>query len=130
MKFTILTALTAAWFGMVADVAGKTLVEEFSGDRSAGTAEFEVRAPWIVDWRVASAYRTGTTIEVFLVEAGTGVNAGMLLTTTGTGNGVKLFDEGGRYFLRVNSNLVDWTLRVEELSEEEASRYTPKDAPQ
>lgn len=118
--------LALALFGWACCAAGKTLVGEFTGDLSANTAEFEVQAPWIVDWRVTSEYRAGTSIEVYLVQAGSGVNAGLLLSTTGTGNGVKLFDEGGRYYLRINSQLVNWTLKVQELSAEEAQRYTPK----
>jgi hypothetical protein len=111
----------AAW-----NASGEELVEVFTGNSNAITDEFEVRAPWIIDWRVTSEYRTGASIEVSLVDAEKGPHIGYVLTTTGTGNGVKLFEEGGRFYLRVNSNLVNWTLKVVQLTEEEAELYTPK----
>ena len=39
---------------------------------------------------------------------------------------VYLFNEGGKYRLKVTSNLLNWTLRVEQLTREEAETYTPK----
>jgi len=130
MRNLQLIVLAVACLALVPGAAGKTLIQEFAGAQSANTAEFEVEGPWIVDWRVTSEYRTGTSIEVYLVKADSGVNAGLLLSTTGTGNGVKRFDDGGRYYLRVDSYLVHWTLKVEELTPEEAQRYTPKEAPE
>ena len=32
------------------------LVREFSGSRTMQTAEFEVEAPWLIDWRVNSEF--------------------------------------------------------------------------
>ena len=40
----------------VTTVSGKTLVREFHGTRSGHTAAFEVKAPWLLDWRL-EAYR-------------------------------------------------------------------------
>jgi hypothetical protein len=36
-------------------------------------------------------------------------------------------DKGGRYVLQVNASLAEWTLRVEQLTREEAKTYTPKE---
>jgi len=128
MKYIGLLAL-AALLSVASGAQGKDLVEEFVGTQSvAATAEFEAQAPWIVDWRVTSEYRTGANIEVSLVDAASGSHLGYVLTTSGTGNGVKLFEQGGRFFFRVNSSLVRWTLKVEELTRDEADRYAPKQA--
>jgi hypothetical protein len=126
-KRIYLLTICAAISCFVTAAHGKTLVTEFAGNANATTAEFDVQAPWLVDWRVTSEYKSGLTIEVSLVEAGTGLFVGYVLNTTGTGNGVKLFKQSGRYYFRVTSNIVNWTLRVEEVSEEEARLYTPKE---
>ena len=110
----------------VADVDGKILVREFSGSGSANTAEFEVRDPWLMDWRVTGAFIQQTGIEVMLVNAKTGVSEGTVLKVKWAGNGVRLFDQKGRFYFRVNSTMVNWTLKVEQLSREEADLYKPK----
>lgn len=120
-----LIAICIAACCVATNAGGKELVAEFTGDASVTTGEFEAEAPWVIDWRVASEYRAGTTIEVSLIDAEKGAHLGYVLNTTGTGNGVKLFEQGGRFYLRVNSSLVNWTLKVEQLSEEEAGLYTP-----
>ena len=126
-KRIYLLTLCAAMCCFVTAAHGKTLVTEFTGTGNANIAEFEVQAPWLVDWRVTSEYKSGLAIEVSLVEAGTDLFVGYVLNTTGTGNGVKRFDQSGRYYCRVTSNIVNWTLRVEEIREEEAKLYTPKE---
>jgi hypothetical protein len=80
-------------------VSGKELVREFRGSESA--------------------------VEVTLLRAGTGVFVGSALRTKQTGNGVRLFQEDGRFQFRVNSTLANWTLRVEQLTKAEARLYTP-----
>jgi len=47
-------------------VTGAEVVREFSGSGAATTAEFEVEAPWILDWRVNSEYQKSMAIEVHL----------------------------------------------------------------
>ena len=32
-------------------VSAEELVREFSGSRTTQTAEFEMKAPWLIDWR-------------------------------------------------------------------------------
>ncbi len=106
--------------------SAKTLVREFSGTGTATTAEFEVRAPWILDWRVNSDYQGSLAIEVALVDANTGFQAGMILQTKRPGNGVRLFNKGGKYRLRVSSTLARWQLKVEQLTAAEAELYKPR----
>jgi hypothetical protein len=102
------------------------LVEKFTGDRTMQTGEFEVEGPWILDWRVSGEYARDMAVDVSLVEAGTQMHQGNVLKTKIAGNGVRLFQEGGRFFFRVDSTLATWTLKVEQLTPEEAELYTPK----
>ena len=103
------------------------VVAEFSGSRSMQTAEFEVEGPWILDWRVTGDYARDMAIDVTLIEARTLRHIGNVLKVKWAGNGVRMFDESGRFFFRVDSTLTDWTLKVEQLTREEAELYTPKD---
>jgi hypothetical protein len=128
MKRTLQIGLCAALLSVFNHAAGEELVAEFSGDKSTVTEEFEVEAPWVIDWLVTSEYRTGASIEVSLVDANLGSHLGYVVSTTGTGDGVKLFDQGGRFYIRVNATLMHWLLRVKALSEEEAEGYTPKES--
>jgi hypothetical protein len=102
------------------------LIEEFTGERTMQTGEFEVEGPWILDWRVSGDYARDMAVDVSLVEAGTQTHQGNVLKTKTAGNGVRLFQEGGRFFFRVHSTLATWTLKVEQLTPEEAELYTPK----
>jgi len=52
---------------------------------------------------------------------------GKIVTTKYVDNGVRLFNEGGSYIFQVNSTLASWTLRVEELTRQEAEAYKPKE---
>jgi len=105
--------------------AGET-VAEFKGSESTVSGEFEVDTPWILDWRVTSSFETSLAIEVNLIEAGTLSHVGTVLKTKSTGNGVRLFQEAGRFAFRVDSTFANWTLKVEQLTPQEAELYTPK----
>jgi len=110
----------------VADADSKILVREFSGSSSANTAEFEVRDPWLMDWRVTGEFIQQMGIDVSLVNAKTGASEGTVLKVKWAGNGVRLFNQSGRFYFRVNSTMANWTLKVEQLSQEEADLYKPK----
>ncbi len=101
------------------------LVREFRGDRSMTTAEFRVEAPWILDWRLNGDYEQMMALDVQLVDARTGIAVGRIKHIKTRGTGVRLFKKGGTYKFRVSSTLARWTLRVEQLTEEEAELYTP-----
>ena len=111
---------------VMATAAASQPVGEFSGRQSSVTAEFTVEAPWILDWRLNGDYEQMIALDVQLLNARTGIMVGRVLHTKRRGNGVKLFNEGGTYKFRVSSTLANWTLRVEQLTEEEAELYTPK----
>ena len=108
---------------------GKELIREFKGTESKVTADFEVRAPWIVDWRITGDYPGQMALNVNLLSAPTGEYQGKIVTTKYVDNGVKLFlEEEGTYRFQVDATLINvWTLRVEELTGEEASQYKPKE---
>lgn len=113
---------------MVCSLAvAETLVMEFKGSASRSTPEFEVKAPWILDWRISTEGAYESAVDISLIEAGTGVHQGRVLMTKYPGNGVKLFDEySGEYYFRVDSSFATWTLKVYELTEDEAQQYTPR----
>ena len=112
----------------VGSVQGGELVAEFKGSGSTRTAEFEANSPWILDWRVTSTFSEGLAVDVSLLAAGTDAHLGNVLKTKRTGNGVRMFSESGHFSFRVNSTLANWTLRVEQLTREEAELYQPKQA--
>jgi hypothetical protein len=124
-----LPALIFLGLSCVVGTAGaETEVAEFRGSESRNTPEFEVEAPWILDWRVSTDGDRDAAVDVALEAAGLGTHQGRVVMTKGPGNGVRLFERSGRFYFRVDSSLSRWTLRVVELSEEEAERYTPKQA--
>tara|TARA_B100000965_G_scaffold67344_1_gene52902 strand:+ start:1039 stop:1455 length:417 start_codon:yes stop_codon:yes gene_type:complete len=108
------------------DTSPESLVREFSGSHSITTPEFEVKAPWILDWRINSNYRENMGLEISLVDAKTGFMIGRIFKTNYAGNGVKLFNESGRYRLRISSSFTNWNFKVSQISPSEAELYSPK----
>jgi len=106
---------------------GKELVRKFSGSRSTETAEFEVRAPWLLDWWVNGDYPQMFGLEVSLINAKTGQHEGYVLKTKRQGTGVRLFDQSGRYRLKIDATMVNWKMKIEQLTRTEAEQYTPVD---
>lgn len=106
--------------------SSKELIQEFKGSESRTTTVFEVKAPWVVDWRTNGDYPGQMAVEINLLSP-TGEYLGKIARTKYVDNGVRLFNEGGEYLLQVNSSLASWTLRVEQLTKEEAALYKPKE---
>jgi hypothetical protein len=109
-----------------AAAAGEELVVEFNGSGNRTTAEFEVEAPWILDWIINSDYNKMVSFDLDLVDGGTGVLVGNVIRAKALGNGVRMFNTSGTYRFRINASFVRWKLRVKALSPEEAELYTPK----
>ena len=107
-------------------VSAEVLIREFKGDKSITTAEFVVKEPWILDYRVNSNFKESMGLEVSLVDAKTGFLIGRILKTKYAGNGVKMFDMSGRYRLRISSSLTNWNFKIKELSASEAELYSIK----
>jgi hypothetical protein len=127
MTITLQRLATVAVLALlVSSVQGAQLVREFSGTNNSTTPSFTVEAPWILDWRLYGDYDQLVALEVTLVEAKTGRHIGQVLHTKRKGNGVRLFRQGGTYQLRVSGSLARWTLRIQQLTPEEAELYTPR----
>ena len=123
LSFIILAGLCC--FLSVAE--SRELIKEFKGSESRTTAEFKVKAPWIVDWRTTGDYPGTMAMDVHLVISPGGEYVGKVATTKWVHDGVRLFDEGGVYRVRVDSNLLNWTIRVEQLSRQEAETFIAKE---
>ena len=108
-----------------ASAQAKELIRTFSGADNVTTGSFEVSAPWVLDWWVGTDFPAGFLIEIHLVDADTGFQHARVLKTRYPGNGVKLFNEGGRYKFRISSSLARWNLRVEQINEDEIQFYKP-----
>ncbi len=111
---------------LVSSVQGAQLVREFRGTDNSMTPAFTVDAPWLLDWRLDGDFDQLVALEVTLVEAKTGRHVGQVLHTKRKGNGVRLFRQGGTYQLRVSGSLARWTLKIQQLTPEEAELYTPR----
>lgn len=123
------TALIGAWaFVGAGTAAAETVIGTWSGERSTATPEFEVRAPWIVDWRTTGDLSDVVAVEISLINARTGAHEGRVVHTKSAGNGVRLFDQSGTFYFRVDATLMGWRLKVVQLTEKEAEAYTPKSA--
>jgi hypothetical protein len=127
MKKVLLIFVVVLVAGNVTDGNAEELIREFSGSRSTETAEFEAKAPWLIDWRVNSEYPSTMGISVSLAYGVTGYYAGKVFKTKTPGNGVRLIQESGRFRFKVDAAVADWTLKVIQLTPEEAAQYTPKE---
>ena len=125
MNIIRLVALTVL-FCFASSADSKELIKEFKGSANTVTAEFNVRAPWIADWRSSGDYPGSMGLQVDLVSSPGGEYMGKIVSTKWIDNGVRLFNESGRYRLQVNANLVNWTVRIEQLNRLEAEAYKPK----
>ncbi len=127
MKKIILLALFTILMVPFGTVSAEELVREFSGSRTMETAEFEVKAPWLIDWRVNSEFEESMGLTIVLLNAPAGTHAGTVMKTKYRGNGLRLIDQGGRFRLKVDAVLANWTIKVIQLTPEEAKQYTPKE---
>ncbi|MEO1034062.1 MAG: hypothetical protein AAFX44_00755 [Pseudomonadota bacterium] len=102
-------------------VSAAEVVREYRGSRDQTTTEFEVEAPWILEWRVGSDFPDAARFELWIVDAATGYSQSRIMKIKKTGSGTKLFDEGGRMRLRISASYADWYLKISELTETEAN---------
>lgn len=121
-RITLSIALGLATQGVNAEQQ----IAQFSGGSSGNTREFEVKAPWIMDWLVSGDPGQYEVVDIALVNAITGAYEGAALKSRSAGNGVRLFEQGGRYYFRVNSSMMNWKIKVIQLTPQEAEQYKPK----
>lgn len=125
-RFLTILCTSVLLTGVQTTAAAADRVTEFSGTGNTTTAIFRVESPWVIDWRLDGDFDQLVALDVTLVEAKTGRHVGRVLHTKRKGNGVKLFKTSGLYQLRVSSSLARWTIKIDQLTREEAELYTPK----
>lgn len=128
MKIVIRRSTAFLLLLVVAGTAGSDgIVREFSGTSSMTTSDFEVRAPWILDWRVNGDFPAMLGLQVALINAKDGSHVGQVVKVTDrAADGVSLFQQSGRYRIRVDSTLARWNIKIQEISKDDAKLYTPK----
>ena len=131
MKTTMIRYFTTTVAASVLLLAGlpasaEELIAEFKGSGNQTTADFQVRGPWILDWRINSNYSRMLSFDLDLVDGRTGVLKGSVLRTKSLGNGVRLFNDSGSFRFRINGSFIDWHLKVKKLTPAEAELYTPR----
>ena len=117
--FLILLLLTAS-------VGAESTIKEFRGKGNTTTSIFNVESPWLLDWRLDGDYDALIALDITLIDARNDRHLGRVLFTKHKGNGVRLFKDSGRYKLRISSTLADWTVKIKQISDDEAKLYTPK----
>lgn len=127
MKNGLILSLLLVAIAVSTSAEAEQLVREFSGNRTTQTAEFEVKAPWLIDWRVNSEFPDSMGLTIVLNNAPSGTHAGTVMKTKYRGDGLRLMEEGGRFSLKVDAVLANWTIKVIQLTPEEVELYTPKE---
>jgi hypothetical protein len=126
-RFSIFLYISAALLIIaLAPANAADRVAEFRGTGNTTTAIFRVESPWVLDWRLDGDFDELVALDITLLEAKSGKHVGRVLHTKRKGNGVKLFKSGGLYQLRISSSLARWTVKIDQLSREEAELYTPR----
>src|SRR5690606_25762796 len=109
MKQAIIRIILTSALMLPLGVHAEELIKEFKGSSSTNTLEFEVQAPWILDWMTTGDANPMTAVEVSLFNAATGVHEGGVFRAKMPNNGVRLFNQSGRFYLRIDSTLMNWT---------------------
>ena len=127
MKIRLFQLVVLVSLGFIgANAQSQQVVAEFTGSNNTTTSAFKVQGPWILNWRITGNYTAAVGFELMLLDGKTRMHKGVILRLKRTGNGVKLFNEGGTFRFRISSGLANYTLKVEEISEEDAKLYTPR----
>ena len=127
-RILIITTFLAA-MALTGNAWAEQLVREFKGSRTMETAEFEVEGPWLIDWLVNSEFPDSMGLSIILLRAPAGLHEGNVVKTKYRGNGLRLINESGRFRLKVDAVLANWTIKVIQLTPEEAEAYKPKNEP-
>jgi len=120
------TPLIVALLMLTVSAGAESTVKEFRGKGDTTTSIFNVEAPWLLDWRLDGDYDAMIALDIMLIDARNDRHLGRVLFTKHKGNGVKLFAGSGRYKLRISSTLADWTVKIKQISADEAKLYTAK----
>jgi len=126
----VIACLVATVFAAIAGAEPGSV--KFSGHDSSTTKDFEVRAPWLLDWQVKSEFPELATFVLRLEDAASGQLLGIVTDFAGTGRGLKLFRKSGSFRLETIGQNADWSVEITEISEAWADRleHMPKAADQ
>ncbi len=102
------------------------LIREFQGTTSTITASFSVNGPWLLDWRVNSNYSRFMAIDIVLLDAENGLQVGRVKHRKQPDNGLRLFENGGRYKIRIDSSHTRWQVKIIQISKADVELYTPR----
>ena len=96
----------------------------FTGDESGRTAVFEMDGPWLLDWSVRNKTNTAlpTNFEMRLHDVDSGKFVGTIAQFEGTGSGLKLFEDAGRFQIQIVAQNLIWDLQIETVDAQEAAR--------
>ena len=129
MRRSLIIGLSLVAFLTAVPADSASVVREFQGTGNIETADFTVDGPWVMDWRLNGRYKNLMRLDIWLIDSTTGQVLGRAVKVDFPNNGVKLFEDGGTYRLRISSTLADWRVKIQQLTPEEAERYTPKEKP-
>ena len=128
MKNYVYTVFMLALIHSPLTAISEELVVEFKGSGNRTTAVFEARGPWILDWRINSEYNKMVSFDLDLLNGSTGVLHGNILRLKALEygrNGVRMFNQSGKFRFRINGSFVDWQFKVKQLTPAEAEEYKP-----
>jgi hypothetical protein len=109
-----------AWAVTTPTLASDAL--RFTGQGNERTAVFRTGGPWTLDWQTTSDLPLLANFEMRLHHGASGEFLGTVIQLEGTGNGLKLFEEGGEFRLVIVASNVDWELEISEVTEEQAAQ--------
>ena len=110
--------LTVLLFGTLSAIAGEA---RLTGSDNGRTVPFTVDGPWLAEWTTTSEQPSLASIEIRLYDADRGEYLGDVVEMKGTGNGVKLFENPGRYEFVIVGTFVSWDIRLEGVDPERAA---------
>lgn len=125
-RVSVMLAFAAVLLAATNGANAAERVAEFRGTGNTTTAIFRVESPWLIDWRLDGDYDQLMALDVTLIEARSGRHVGRVVHAKHRSNGLKMFRSAGLYQLRISSTLARWTVKIDQITPEEAAAYSPK----
>lgn len=97
-------------------------IVRFDGQGNGKSPVFTVDGPWTMDWSASSEFPSLASFEMRLHDGTSGEIIGKVVELEGTGQGLRLFKDGGIYQIVVTGRSVEWDIGILEVSEEQAAR--------
>jgi len=113
------TLLLVALLSTTARAAEQNIVKTFQGRGDDYNLGFSVDGHWELRWQVEGNqdFPSFSQFEVRLEDALTGQFLGVAAQNTGSGQGVRYINEGGRYLVHVLAKNARWKLDVVDVEE-------------